>query len=274
MRFIRRSIDFMCWVESLPDYTVVRFCWDLLTNDRAFTPDPVWWLRRSGRLSGPISYENIGLAVALADEADAMFWWPESRWSMVTWDAGIAQYIDLLGHESYLVRSAASLALGRLFYGTWTKRAGRKTPSLSEVLTMIQHREAEAPGVAGGFLNGANWSVEPEAWSTFGGDFDMRPWIIETLRKSGRERPVPHIQGLEFYAHELFAYDGNAIREFLIMGRTHLAVMTATEEPAAIPELLPVLREMAASGDPALATAITEYLSIGSTHAGLQHLQE
>jgi hypothetical protein len=86
------------------------------------------------------------------------------------------------------------------------------------------------------------------------------------------EPHVPHIQTLEFYAHELFASDVNAIREFLKMGRRHLAVMTATEEPNAIPELLPVLTEMAASSDPALAAAIREYLSAESHHAGLSHL--
>ena len=83
---------------------------------------------------------------------------------------------------------------------------------------------------------------------------------------------MPHIQTLEFYAHELFAFDENAVREFLKMGRRDLAVMTATEEPDAIPELLPVLKEMCASSDPAVAAAIREYLSVGSHHAGLNHL--
>ena len=57
----------------------------------------------------------------------------------------------------------------------------------------------------------------------------MRAWFLETLRRSGRERDVPHIQSLEFYADELFATDAHAIRKFLRMGRTELAVMTATE---------------------------------------------
>ncbi len=72
---------------------------------------------------------------------------------------------------------------------------------------------------------------------------------------------MPHIQTLEFYAHELFAFDPNAIRGFMEMGRRDLAVMTATEDPRAIPELLPVLKEMAASSDPAVAASIREYLT-------------
>jgi hypothetical protein len=141
------------------------------------------------------------------------------------------------------------------------------------MLTTIQDREIEAPGVAGAFLNGADWSVDPGAWSTFTIDFDMKTWIIETLGKSRREPEVPHIQSLEFFAHEIFSCDGNAIRQFLKMGRRHLALMTATEERTAIPELLPVLTEMATCGDPALAAAITEYLSSQSHHAGLRHLE-
>ena len=74
---------------------------------------------------------------------------------------------------------------------------------------------------------------------------------------------------LEFFAHELFARDASAIREFLYMGRKELALMTATEEPEAIPESLPVLNEMASSDDVEVSTAIRKYLVIRSHHAGL-----
>lgn len=145
---------------------------------------------------------------------------------------------------------------------------------MSNILAMIQNREAIAPGIAGPFLNGANWSVAPEEWAQFGGDIDMKSWFIETLRVSSVEPKVPHIQTLEFYAHELFAFDVDAVREFWKMGRCDLAVMTATEEPNAIPEMLPVLRAMAASGDPAVSAAIREYLSAEFHHAGLHHLHK
>src|SRR5215469_16555308 len=59
--------DFVSWLESLPDCTVVRFCWDLLSFDRTFTPEPVWWLKRPGRLSGAISCDFLELAVVLSD---------------------------------------------------------------------------------------------------------------------------------------------------------------------------------------------------------------
>lgn len=264
--------EFISWVESLPDYEVVRFCWDLLARDRSFTPEPVWWLKRSGRLSGAISYDSLDLAVALADEADAMYWWPNERWRVVNWDRASAPYLELLSHTSYLVRAATSLVLGRLYFGVRTKTEDGNAPPLSDMLTMFREYEAITPGVAGPFLNGSNWSIEPEEWAHFARDIDMKSWFIETLRTSGAEPQVPHIQTLEFYAHELFAFDQNAVREFLKMGRRELAVMTATEEPNAISELLPVLKEMCASGDSAVAAAIREYLSVRSYHAGLRHL--
>ncbi len=141
------------------------------------------------------------------------------------------------------------------------------------MLSSIQHQEAIAAGVAGAFLHGANWGFESD-WASFSAGFDMKPWFIETLRNSAQEPDIPHIQALEFYAHELFAYDGYAIREFLNMGRSRLAVMTATEAVDAIPRLLPVLEEMAASNDLAVAAAIREYLADPFHHAGLQRMHK
>lgn len=98
---LRRAMKgFTAWVESLPDSTVVPFCWDLLAYGRSTTPEPVWWLKRSGRLSGAISHKCLSLAVSLADEADAMCWWPKERWSVVSWDLGSAPYFEDLSEKS------------------------------------------------------------------------------------------------------------------------------------------------------------------------------
>jgi len=265
---------FMTWVESQPDDTVVRFCWELMSFDRTFTPAPVWALKHSGRLAGAISYDSLELAVALWDEAETMYWWPEERWAVMSWDAASTPYTKLLSHDSYLVRAAAAMALGRLFFGLHTKTESRIVPALSNLLVMIRDRERITPGVAGPFLCGAVWGIAPDEWSSFADGFDMESWFIQTLRHSGQEREVPHIQSLEFYAHELFSDDANAIREFLMMGRKELAVMTATDRPSAIPDLLPVLEEMSASSDPEIAAAIREYLSVKTHHAGMQHLNK
>lgn len=98
----------------------------------------------------------------------------------------------------------------------------------------------------------------------------MRAWFLETLRTSRQPEPeTPHLQTLEFYAHEFLSGDADAIRELLQMGRLELAVMTATEEPEAIDHLLPVLTEMAASEDPRVSAAIRKYLAEREQHAGL-----
>lgn len=227
---VRRALDaFVKWLESLPDDKVFRFCWDLLAYDRTFTPEPVWWLKHSGRLSGAISYDSLHVAVELAAEADAMFWWHPDRWSVVNWESASAPYIALLNHPSYLVRGAASLVLGRLFHGVKTRGNRETAPPVSTMLSLVQGWETGTAGVAGAFLHGANWDVEPEARKLFNDGFDIKAWFMETLRVSSREPEVPHILTLEFYAHELFASDESAIREFLKMGRRELAVMTAEE---------------------------------------------
>jgi hypothetical protein len=263
---------FVRWVELLPDQLVVQFCWDLLAYKRSSTPEPVWWLKRSGRLHGAISYDNLSLAVSLADESDAMYWWPDERWEVAVWGRDSAPYLDLLNHASYLVRAAAGKTLGALFYGARTKGQAKNAPALADILALVQAKEIVTSGVAGPFLHGANWSVAPEEWSSFGAGVDMRGWFVETLTRSARELDVPHIQSLEFYAHELFSFDDRAIRQFMKMGRTELAVMTATEEPGAIDKLLPLLNELAASDHHAVSAAIREYLLVRSHHAGLHHV--
>jgi hypothetical protein len=97
----------------------------------------------------------------------------------------------------------------------------------------------------------------------------MKRWFLDTLRRSRRETKIPHIQSLEFYAHEFFCSDGEAILGFLWMGRKELALLTATEEPTCISQLLPVLEQMAASGDADVERVIREYLRRQSHHAGL-----
>jgi hypothetical protein len=263
---------FVAWMESLSDAAVVRFCWDLLTFDHSRTPEPVRWLKHSGRLAGAISYEHIHLAVSVADEYDAMYWWKKQRWSFVKWERDSQPYLELLSHVSYLARAAAARTLGQMFFRVKTELV-HGVPELSKMLGVVQDYESKTPGIAGPFLQGAEWGIALKEWSSFGRGVDMKAWFIETLRRSAQEPEVPHMQSLEFYAHEFFFDDTDAVREFLRMGRTELAVLTASEEPNSIPLLAPVLQEMASSCDPAVSAAIREYLSTRSSHAGLQHLE-
>ena len=266
---------FFSWLEGRPDSTVVEYCWDLLRKDHDHRSSraPVYWLRDSGRLSGPIALDHIELALSVKGEGDAMYRWPEERWAVARWERDSQPYRELLGHGSYLVRAAASKTLGELFYGVQSNASPSGAPEGTEMLRLIQERERKTPGVAGAFLHGAHWSVDPDFWSFLNVD-NAKAWFLATLRQSDREPDVPHIQSLEFYAHELFAGDAGAIRAFLKMGRHELAVMTATQDPGTIPELLPLLREMASSDDPRVAAAIREYLTYGTPHAGMAAFEE
>jgi hypothetical protein len=225
----------MPWLESMPDEKVVAICWDLLNFEPGFTPQPVWWLHHSGRLSGAISDENLRLAVSLEQEGDAMLRWPEARCAVMSWERDSHPFIELLSHSSYLVRAAAARNLGCMYFNLKTKASGGGIPDLPEILGMIQAYEVKTAGIAGPFLDGAQWPYEGEVWSPPHCDVDMKAWFMETLSNSDRERDVPHIQSLEFYAHELFSGDADSIREFLRMGRTELAAMTAAEAPDAVP---------------------------------------
>ena len=265
---------FTTWMEAQPDYHVVRFCWDVMKPVGRLTPPPVSWLKRSGRLSGDISLDNIRLCIGLVDEANAMYHWEPGRWALMEWQSQSLPYSKLLDHSSYLVRAAAAKALGQLYCGIRSASESGGVPPLAEMLSAIQTREAKSPGVAGPFLDGMDFLLGIYEWGTLDGDVDMKTWFLETFKRSSREPNVPHIQSLEFYAHELFSWDPDSIREFLKMGRTYLAVLTATESPEALPKLLPVLKEMAESSDPAVSAAIREYLAEPSSHGGMQHMRE
>jgi hypothetical protein len=256
-------LPFVTWLETRKDREVVDFAWEILKahlrSEYYTTSDPVYWMKRSGRLQGEISFDNLQLAVSLAEEHKAMYWWPDQRWMVTLWPRESAPYLELMNHESYLVRAAAAGCLGQIYM-----HCSREKPPLADIMEFLKQQEHRNAGVAGPFLMGAGWGLE---WKV-GAEFDYRSWFLETLRGSERERFVPHEQSLEFYAHEFFWADADAIEEFLDMGRKKLAVMTATESPEKIYELLPLLQKMAASEDQEIAAPIRVYLAEGRTHAG------
>jgi hypothetical protein len=110
--------------------------------------------------------------------------------------------------------------------------------------------------------------------SAFSAGFDLRSWFLDTLRLAKLEPDLPEILTIEFYAHEYFALDEDAIREMLRMGRKRLAVMTATQGYEAIDQMSGVLQEMANSDDTDVARAIREYLKVRRPHAGMQYMPE
>ncbi len=261
-------LSFVKFLEGQNDRQVVDFAWDVLyadlTCEGRAERGPVLWMKDSGRLQGEFSFENLEHAIALAAEADAMYWWPDERWRVMRWVRDGHQFIEQMDHPSYLVRAAAAGCLGQVYRGCSQNECAEPSPAIPEIMEFLKRQEQRHAGVAGPFLMGAQWGLD---WKV-GREYDYRSWFLEVLRTSERERLVPHEQSLEFYAHEFFSGDAAAIEEFLEMGRKRLAVMTATESPEQIYELLPLLQKMAASEDPQVAAAIKTYLAKGYSHAG------
>ncbi len=249
---------FAKWMGTLEEWNLLDVCWELLVferkHDRSFDDCsiPVYMVRRMGRLHGDLELERLELALSLAAEFENMSRWPDARWALADWDRDSALYFQALENDSYVVRGWAAKAIGRMFT-VFRKRDSR------ELMEWFGDLEVKSPGVAGAFMCGAEWR--------YGGPLDaldrgfVRPWFLDVLRRSGKEPNVPHVQSLEFYAHEYFSHDADAIREMLKMGRNELAVMTATEDDAAMGTLREVLAEMAASDNPMLAQRIQRHLS-------------
>jgi len=170
-----------------------------------------------------------------------------------------------MNHSSYLVRAAAADCLGQVFRGCSNNRCAEAAVPVASILEFIRLQEQRNAGVAGPFLMGAQWGLDWPADP----NYDYRAWFLDVLRTSERERDMHHEQSLEFYAHEFFSRDAEAIEEFISMGRKNLALMTATESPEAIYDLLPLLQKLAASGDPLIARTIKAYLASGRPHAGI-----
>jgi hypothetical protein len=223
-----------------------------------------------GRLSDDCSLDNLRLAADFNFEARHLRDCQEQRFAMFDWYRDSQLFLEALNYPSYLVRANAAKALGALFIGC-TKHSPKPTAPLAEQLTFLKSIEEKNPGVAGPFLQGTVWFLEQDP--PLPEDF-MRDWLLATLRASQRERDVPGCISLEFFAHEYFSFDGDAIEQLLAMGRRSLAVFTATENPVAIPRIQATLDRMAASSDSEIAKAIQTYLRVKFHHAGTGFLTE
>jgi hypothetical protein len=200
-----------------------------------------------------------------------MYLWKKERKRLAHWQRDSSIYIEALSHPSFLVSSNAAKAAGQLFLAC--QQAGsHEVPTVAQIMGTIGQAERTMPGVAGPFLQGGQWDLGE--WSSFVGDFDLRTWFLDTLRNSPRERRAPHCQTLEFYAHEFFCCDAEAIGEFLRMGRRSLAVLAATENPRCIDKLQSVLESMVNSEDPGISRAIQTYLKERRYSAGIEFVGE
>lgn len=248
---------FTTWLASRPDSEVLAFCWRLMCHDRDHNCEgrecmaPVYALHQAGRLTGALDLGDLNLAILLAAEVRNMFWWCDQRRALADWDRDSSPYFQALSHESYVVKLWAAKAIGQMY---------EKLPQVQSRVLLEHFRDLEAtcPGVAGAFLNGADWQDPDSPLADVDSGY-MRPWFLDCLQ-FGPENCVPEVQSLAFYAHEYFAHDADAIRQMIRMGRGDVALQTATEDPGAAGKLWEVMQEMAACDDPAIAVPIRGYL--------------
>lgn len=236
------------WLARQGDQEVLSFCWKELKNSRC--DFLMRKLRELDCLSGDLAFPSLRLAHALAQDVEAMTHWPSDRWEWAAWERDSVPYFKAIAHESYVVRMWAARAIGLLHMHVGTE-------STTELLDWVRNLEGTSPGVAGSFLCGASWPYDRPVSDVDRGY--MRQWFLDCLRVGGTVT-VPHIQSLEFYAHEYFYRDADAIREMLRMGRTELAIQTVTKDDSARGVLDEVLQEMANSDNSAVARSIRWYL--------------
>ena len=259
---------FAKWMGALEEHQLLDVCWELLAFERKHDGNfddcsiPVHAVRRMGRLTGALGLESLELALALADEAENMYWWPDTRWALADWARDSAPYFQALEHGSYVVRVWAAKAIGRM-------HAGLRRRDSRELMEWFGALEARSPGVCGAFLHGAEWGFGDGPLDCLDEGF-LRSWFLDALRSGGEEPMVPHVISLEFHAHEYFSYSEYGIREMLRMGRKRLALETATENPEAIEVLRELLEELAQSDDPQISRTIQTYLRERWHHAGME----
>jgi hypothetical protein len=258
---------YMDWLVKQQPYVVCNFCWSLLRlyprRRGSVVQTPLLWLRSAGKLRADLSYEALHLAAALADEEDAMFWWPAERWQASNWDAACLPYLSLLEHDSGLVRAHAAKCLGRLYFGLGHDES---RPPLPELLGLISSAESRASSIAGPFLDGGGWGIED--WGPLLGDFDLRHWFLETLRHGKPEGNWPEAQTLAFYAQQFFAADPAAAESLLEMGREDLALDIALQTPEDLDLFRPLIENMARSTNPAVAEAARSFLATHGQKSG------
>ena len=145
----------MDWRANGPDSRVCAFCWRILRSQPrrqgSSAQLPIYWLARQGRLTGDIAMSSMELAVTLTDEENAMFWWPDERWSVVRWDTAAHPYFHFLNDDSSLVRAAAAKAVGRLHAALRERGAEPgEVPPRADLLDMHGPRDRAPPGAPPG----------------------------------------------------------------------------------------------------------------------------
>jgi hypothetical protein len=127
-------------------------------------------------------------------------------------------------------------------------------PPLSEMISLINAKEIEHPGVACGWKT--QCQIVPE-------DEDYTEWMLDIFARS----PTPETFSsyfpitLEFLAHERFSEDPKAIRRLIDIGRFDIACAAATDDQKKIDGIEPLLIEIANLDDPEMIRQASWHLA-------------
>ncbi len=127
-------------------------------------------------------------------------------------------------------------------------------PPLAEMISFINAKEIEHPGVMSGWKR--RCQIIPE-------DEDYREWIFDIFARS----PTPETFSsyfpitLELLAHESFSDDPQAIRRLIDIGRIDIACAAATDEQKKIAGLEPLLIEIGNNDDPEMIRQASWHLA-------------
>jgi hypothetical protein len=156
-----------------------------------------------------------------------------------------------LDDEVQLVRAYAARALGALYAAGGLDEAPE--PPLGAMVAELTARELARPGIAGPFLS--NWYDGGLADFERQSGVILDEWLCTLL--AGRTGPEPETlpcsNGIDFFVHELFGGRAGLVERLVALGHQRLAVEAATEVDEPIEELVPVLRQLAASRDDEVA---------------------
>ncbi len=160
-----------------------------------------------------------------------------------TWSKAKDSLLSFLDHDDLMVRAYAADQIGQ-FYAE-----DESMPPLDSMMDMVKQKDIERPGIAGPFWGAICFDFEnikkelnPEIYPV--------EWMFDILKQRKSAEPeLRHFNGIDFYAHELFAGSARLIQRLIDLHRTDIAIAAATEWRDKIEALEPILVKLGYNND-------------------------
>jgi hypothetical protein len=148
--------------------------------------------------------------------------------------ADVARVVALLDDPSDHLRACAARALSAM---------EGEALDAAAMFELIRQKEILRPGIAGPYWS--EWSFCQEHVPV-----DPVAWMMEILeRRSGPEPDPLPFNGIDFYLHEICSHSPGMVLRMIAAGHAGIAIETATEMDEVVPDMEPVLRQLADHGD-------------------------